>query len=142
MTTRSIAEEGVARSCYFRTTVEQPFRKALVQINEDCNLHCAHCFVSASRIGRQMPLAEVVEKVIPRLVECRVRRVTLTGGEPSIHPDILAIVRAFHAANLDVGICTNATTLDDTQIRELAGWCALQRLPGRVRRDVPRQVPW
>ena len=86
MTTHSIAEDGVATSCYFRTTVEQPFRKALVQINEDCNLHCAHCFVSASRIGRQMPLTEVVEKVIPRLVECRVRRVTLTGGEPSIHP--------------------------------------------------------
>lgn len=121
MTARSIAENGVATSCYFRTTVEQPFRKALVQINEDCNLGCAHCFVSATRIGKQMPLAEVVEKVILRLAECRVRRVTLTGGEPSIHPDFLAIVRAFRAAGMDVGICTNATTLDDAQIAALAG---------------------
>lgn len=120
MTARSIAEAGVATSCYFRTTVEHPYRKALVQINEDCNLRCAHCFVSATRVGKQMPLTEVVEKVIPRLAAARVARVTLTGGEPTIHPDFLPIVRAFRAAGMDVGICTNATTLDDAQIGELA----------------------
>jgi radical SAM protein with 4Fe4S-binding SPASM domain len=121
MTARCIATDGVATSCYFRTTVEHPFRKALVQINEDCNLRCAHCFVSATRIGRHMPLGGVVEKVIPRLADSRVRRITLTGGEPTIHPDFLAIVRAFRDAGMDVGVCTNATTLDDTGIAELAG---------------------
>ncbi|WP_410657983.1 radical SAM protein [Amycolatopsis sp. lyj-112] len=119
MTARSIASEEVATSCYFRTTVEQPFRKALVQINEDCNLRCAHCFVSATRAGKQMPLVEVIEKVIPRLAAARVQRVTLTGGEPTIHPDFLYIVRAFRAAEMDVGICTNATTLDSVQISAL-----------------------
>lgn len=118
---RSIAQDSLATSCYFRTTVDAPYRKALVQINEDCNLRCAHCFVSATRIGKQMPLAEVVDKVIPRLAASRVRRVTLTGGEPTIHPDFMAIVRAFRAAGMDVGICTNATTLDIDQIVELAG---------------------
>jgi radical SAM protein with 4Fe4S-binding SPASM domain len=120
MTARSIAKDGVATSCYFRTTVEHPFRKALVQINEDCNLRCAHCFVSATKVGKQMRLTEVVEKVIPRLAAARVRRVTLTGGEPTIHPDFLPIVEAFRAADMDVGICTNATALDDTQIAGLA----------------------
>lgn len=119
MTARGIATDDVASSCYFRTTVEQPLRKALVQINEDCNLRCAHCFVSATRVGKQMPLAEVVEKVIPRLADSRVRRVTLTGGEPTIHPDFLDIVRAFRAAGMDVGICTNATTLNAVQIAAL-----------------------
>jgi radical SAM protein with 4Fe4S-binding SPASM domain len=117
---RSIAEDNLATSCYFRTTVDAPYRKALVQINENCNLRCAHCFVSATRIGKQMALDEVVDKVIPRLAASRVRRVTLTGGEPSIHPDFMAIVRAFRATGMDVGICTNATTLDDGQIDELA----------------------
>ncbi len=119
MTARSIATDDVAASCYFRTTVEQPFRKALVQINEDCNLRCAHCFVSATRVGKQMPLAAVVEKVIPRLAESRVRRVTLTGGEPTIHPEFLEVVRAFRAVGMDVGICTNATTLNAVQIAAL-----------------------
>lgn len=117
---RSIGADEFATSCYFRTTVEQPYRKALVQINEDCNLRCAHCFVSATRVGQQMPLVDVVDKVIPRLAECRVQRVTLTGGEPTIHPDFLDIVRAFRAAEMSVGVCTNATTLNDDQIAVLA----------------------
>jgi MoaA/NifB/PqqE/SkfB family radical SAM enzyme len=117
---RSIAEDGLARSCYFRTTVNAPHRKALVQINEDCNLRCAHCFVATTRIGQQMPLTDLIDTVIPRLAECRVQRVTLTGGEPTIHPEFMAIVRAFRAAGIDVGICTNATTLNDEQIDELA----------------------
>jgi MoaA/NifB/PqqE/SkfB family radical SAM enzyme len=117
---RSIAKKGLARSCYFRTTVDAPHRKALVQINEDCNVRCAHCFVSATWIGRRMPLAEVINTVIPRLAGCRVQRVTLTGGEPTIHPEFMAIVGAFRGAGMDVGICTNATTLDDDQVGELA----------------------
>ncbi|MET9631640.1 radical SAM protein [Lentzea sp. NPDC006480] len=101
--------------------MDSPYRKALVQINEDCNLRCAHCFVSATRVGKQMPLAEIVDKVIPQLSAARVRRVTLTGGEPTIHPDFMAIVRAFREVGMDVGICTNATTLSGQQINELAG---------------------
>ncbi|SER77791.1 radical SAM additional 4Fe4S-binding SPASM domain-containing protein [Lentzea xinjiangensis] len=118
---RSITDEAFATSCYFRTTVNSPHRKALVQINEDCNLRCAHCFVSATRVGKQMPLTEIVGKVVPQLSEARVQRVTLTGGEPTIHPDFMAVVHAFRQAGMDVGICTNATTLNDQQITELAG---------------------
>ncbi len=120
MSARSVADGSLATSCYFRTTVDAPYRKALVQINEDCNLRCAHCFVSATRIGKQMPLADVIAMVIPRLAASRVRRVTLTGGEPTLHPDFLTIVRAFRAAGMDVGICTNATALEDDQIVQLA----------------------
>src|SRR5262245_22038983 len=52
---RRVARDGVAASCYFRTTTVQPERKALVQITERCNLHCAHCFVSATREGTDIP---------------------------------------------------------------------------------------
>jgi radical SAM protein with 4Fe4S-binding SPASM domain len=120
MNVRSIAEETHATSCYFRTTVTAPHRKALVQIDERCNLRCAHCFVSATQHGAFMLLADIVHTVIPRLAECRVQRVTLTGGEPTIHPDFLDVVRAFRQAGMDVGVCTNATTLDETQIAALA----------------------
>lgn len=67
-----------------------------------------------------MPLAEVVDKVVPRLAECRVQRVTLTGGEPTIHPNFFDVVHAFRAADMDVGVCTNATQLDQAGIDELA----------------------
>jgi MoaA/NifB/PqqE/SkfB family radical SAM enzyme len=109
-----------ASSCYFRTSVEGDGRKALIQITERCNLHCAHCFVSSGDYGDHLRLADIVDRVLPRLVQARVRRVTLTGGEPFVHPDVVAICRAVVDAGLPVGVCTNATLTTDEQIAALA----------------------
>jgi radical SAM protein with 4Fe4S-binding SPASM domain len=120
MTARSITRTGQASSCYFRTTAAGAARKALVQIDERCNLHCAHCFVSATKAGHSMLYDDITRLLIPRLVGCRVERVTLTGGEPTIHPRFTDIVHALRRAGMEVGFCTNATTLTDGQITELA----------------------
>src|SRR5258708_762258 len=111
MNSRSITRTDRASSCYFRTTADGGARKALVQIDERCNLHCAHCFVSATKAGSSMPYADITGVLISQLAACRVDRVTLTGGEPTIHPQFTSIVRAFRSAGMGVGVCTNATTL-------------------------------
>ena len=121
MTARNITRTDQASSCYFRTTADGGTRKALVQIDERCNLHCAHCFVSATKAGESMPYDDITGLLIPRLKACRVERVTLTGGEPTIHPRLTGIVQALRGAGMQVGFCTNATTLTDAQISELAG---------------------
>jgi radical SAM protein with 4Fe4S-binding SPASM domain len=91
-----------------------------VQITERCNLHCAHCFVSSTAAGTDMGVHSFAELVLPRLVEARVQRLTLTGGEPFVHPDILEFCAATVGAGLPVGVCTNATQTTDTQIDYLA----------------------
>lgn len=117
---RSLIVDTHASSCYFRTSVAGDGRKALIQITERCNLHCAHCFVSSGDYGVHMGLDDVVERVLPRLVRARVRRMTLTGGEPFAHPDLVAICRAAVELGLPVGVCTNATLATDEQITALA----------------------
>lgn len=117
---RRIGQSGVAHSCYFRTSTIAPDRKALLQITERCNLHCAHCFVSSTREGSDIPLDRVRETVLPQLREARVRRLTLTGGEPFAHPEILDIVGAARKVGMSVTICTNATLLGAEAMDELA----------------------
>ncbi len=107
-------------SCYFRTSVQSPHRKALVQITEWCNLHCAHCFVSAGQYGDTMPLESIRDILVPRLKECRVISITLTGGEPFAHPNIIEIVSLCRDTGMKVGICTNATCISEDQMRALA----------------------
>ncbi|MEU6729312.1 radical SAM protein [Nonomuraea wenchangensis] len=109
-----------ASSCYFRTSVEDGRRKALLQVTERCNLHCAHCFVSSGNWGEHMRTEDIVATVLPRLQRAGVERLTLTGGEPFVHPDIMDICRAAHDLGMPVGICTNATQTSDAQIAELA----------------------
>lgn len=118
---RSLIVDTHASSCYFRTSIAGEGRKALVQITERCNLHCGHCFVSSGDWGDHMPLEFIVDRVIPRLKAAGVQRLTLTGGEPFVHPDIMAICRAVRSAGLPLGICTNATSTSDDQIAELVG---------------------
>jgi radical SAM protein with 4Fe4S-binding SPASM domain len=117
---RSLIVDTHASSCYFRTSVEGDGRKALIQITERCNLHCAHCFVSSGDWGEHMSRQDIVDKMLPRLVRARVERVTLTGGEPFAHPDLLAVCDAVVALGLPLGICTNATLASDGQIAHLA----------------------
>jgi radical SAM protein with 4Fe4S-binding SPASM domain len=120
MAGRRIAQSGVAASCYFRTSTSAPERKALVQVTERCNLHCAHCFVSAGRDGLDISLEQMQELVLPQLREARVSRLTLTGGEPFAHPDLLPIVHAARRFGMTVTICTNATLIGSEQLDQLA----------------------
>jgi Thymidylate kinase/Radical SAM superfamily len=57
---------------------------------------------------------------LPRTANETRHQSTENGGEPTIHPQFTAIVSAFRAAGMGVGVCTNATTLTDSQIGELA----------------------
>ncbi|MCI3277670.1 radical SAM protein [Streptomyces cylindrosporus] len=120
LTARPIISQQQAASCYFRTTVEAPYRKALIQICEPCNEKCAHCFVSATKRGTYMRLEDIRDRLIPQLAEACATRITLTGGEPFLHADLLGIVREFRSAGMSVGICTNATLVTDHQIDVLA----------------------
>jgi radical SAM protein with 4Fe4S-binding SPASM domain len=120
MAGRRIAERGLAASCYFRTSTIAPERKALVQITERCNLHCAHCFVSARSEGIDITREQMHDRVLPQLRDARVSRLTLTGGEPFAHADLLAIVRNARDLEMTVTICTNATLIDAHALDELA----------------------
>ncbi|MFJ4695179.1 radical SAM protein [Streptomyces sp. NPDC088766] len=120
MSPRPLVKPDHATSCYFRTSVDHPYRKALIQICEPCNESCKHCFVSATKRGENMDWGAVRDRLIPQLLEARVNRVTLTGGEPFMHPDLLPIADDFCEAGMTVGICTNATMVTDEQIATLA----------------------
>jgi radical SAM protein with 4Fe4S-binding SPASM domain len=119
MAGRRIAEAGHAASCYFRTSTVAPERKALVQVTERCNLHCAHCFVSAQRQGIDIPRDHMRELVLPQLRQARVSRLTLTGGEPFAHPDLIDIVRDARGLDMTITVCTNATLIEAPVLDDL-----------------------
>ena len=115
---RRVAAPGSANSCYFRSGPPQGARKALLKITDRCDLHCAHCFVSATRSGSDMALEEL-RNALPRLVEARVANITLTGGEPLVHPDFLEFLRLLVGEHFDVTVCTNAVSLTDSLIEQM-----------------------
>src|ERR1700720_2057380 len=107
---RRLAGLNLADACYFRSTAPSGKRKVLLKITDRCDLRCAHCFVSATAAGSDMDLGELTD-ALPRLQAARVSNVTLTGGEPLVHPELSSILALLRECDFDITICTNGVSL-------------------------------
>jgi radical SAM protein with 4Fe4S-binding SPASM domain len=57
-----------------------------------------------------------MESAIDRLLAARVANVTLTGGEPLIHPELFGILELLAENDIDVTVCTNGVSVSDDLI--------------------------
>jgi len=92
---QSRTEFGCPYDCGLCPDHEQHSCLALIEINEACNLTCPVCFAGSSAAHTaQRTLAEV-EAMLETLVESEREPdlVQISGGEPTIHPQILDILR-------------------------------------------------
>jgi radical SAM protein with 4Fe4S-binding SPASM domain len=129
---RRLATEAQADSCFFRSGPKPGYRKALLKVTDRCDLRCAHCFVSATESGSDMSLDLLESHGVERLLAARVANVTVTGGEPLVHPHLVGILELLADAQLDVTMCTNAVALTDELIDKLV---ALRRVRVNVSLD-------
>ena len=89
-------ELGCPYDCGLCPDHEQHSCLALIDVNEACNLTCPVCFAdSSTKRPRTGPLAEI-ERMMDALVasEGEPDLLQLSGGEPTIHPQIIEIIEA------------------------------------------------
>jgi MoaA/NifB/PqqE/SkfB family radical SAM enzyme len=67
-------------------------------------------------------LAEITDKVIPNLIRSNVTKVTLTGGEPLVHKNVLNIVSALCHNNIAISICTNGSLITDSFLNSISAY--------------------
>jgi MoaA/NifB/PqqE/SkfB family radical SAM enzyme len=90
-----------------------PNKKAILQITEKCNLKCEHCFVSSTSQGLELSYEDVSDVILPQLTSLGVNKITLTGGEPLVHKDIIPMVRLMSENGFAISICTNASLISE-----------------------------
>jgi radical SAM protein with 4Fe4S-binding SPASM domain len=93
-----------------QTREEARLHQVVWEIIDYCNMRCRHCYVPPGTSKVSMEMAEMIVCV---LKEREVLSVTLTGGEPFVHPDFLRIYSMLKQEGFLVSICTNGTLLDD-----------------------------
>ena len=89
-------ERGCPYDCGLCPDHEQHSCLALIDVNEACNLTCPVCFSDSSpQRPLHRPLAEI-ERMMDTLVrsEGEPDLLQISGGEPTIHPEILEILTA------------------------------------------------
>jgi uncharacterized radical SAM superfamily Fe-S cluster-containing enzyme len=95
VTLQSKTEFGCPWDCGLCPDHEQHSCLAIVEINDVCNLTCPVCFADSSpQRTSHLPLS-TIERMFDALVasEGEPDLVQISGGEPTLHPDILDIVR-------------------------------------------------
>jgi uncharacterized radical SAM superfamily Fe-S cluster-containing enzyme len=91
------AEQGCPDDCGLCPEHQQHTCVGVVEITSRCNLGCPVCFANADT-GYDLSLAQV-EAMLDRLLETEGQPevVQISGGEPTIHPQILNILAATQA---------------------------------------------
>lgn len=83
-----------------------------------CNLHCVYCYGQFPYRPGTLD-ARSWGAIARSLASVGVRRLNFSGGEPTLHPELLAILRATTAAGLTASIVSNGVRLGDDLLREL-----------------------
>ncbi|ULA62570.1 MAG: RadicalSAM domain-containing protein [Nitrospira sp.] len=88
----------------------QPDR-ATIELTYGCNLRCVHCYNPTHRaLPQELTTAEVCS-ILTQMADLGVLTVSLSGGEPSLRPDIDIILRHARRAGLLVSLLSNATRM-------------------------------
>lgn len=86
-----------------------------------CNLTCRHCYYlkTPRRPSEDLSLS-AIEDLIDTLRNHGLRKVTLSGGEPLLHPRFRQVLQLIHQAGLAIMVLTNGTQVDEDFAKLLA----------------------
>ncbi len=125
--------------------IELPWDKKTVphcvlEINQQCNLSCRACY--REKTGSSKTIAQVMADLDTIEQHQQVQTVSVAGGEPTLHPDLVEIVRLIHQRGHSVSLVTNGLLLDDALLAELkrAGLdiVMIHVDEGQLRPDLPK----
>ena len=113
---RSLAEFGL--------TVPQKFVAPLFAVwnfTNRCNLACRHCYQDSAHASLADELA-VEEKLglVDQMGRAHMPMLALSGGEPTLHKDLLPVLRRAKSHGMHTTIATNGTTITPDRAGELA----------------------
>lgn len=95
----------------------------LLWVTDRCNLRCRMCgdqWRADQQLARQtLSLAEL-ERIVQAARRLRTMIISITGGEPLLHPDIYRLLDLIRAAGIAAHMCTNGTLLTAERVAKLA----------------------
>ncbi|MFP4118011.1 MAG: radical SAM protein [Candidatus Woesearchaeota archaeon] len=93
-------------------------KDAYILMLMDCNQDCMFC--SLPKKGEYLSY-EDLKKKIDRYHKESYDQVTLTGGEPTLHPDLLRTIRYVKSKGMEVRMITNGSNLNKKMIDDIVG---------------------
>jgi len=93
-----------------------------LKITNECNLRCLHCSSDSGLPLRNELSLEEIQGLIDDLAKIGVRRVTLSGGEPTIRKDFWEILQYLSDKDIQVSLFTNGFFLNRRFVDRLSSF--------------------
>jgi radical SAM protein with 4Fe4S-binding SPASM domain len=96
-----------------------PLEHGILEITDACNLMCVHCYNDSGQKRENELTVKEIYTVIDEMKELGVLNVTLSGGEPLMHPAFFEIVSYIRGKALGVDLFTNGTLITQSVAKTL-----------------------
>lgn len=93
-------------------------RSLHIEIANECNERCVHCYIPHEYKTKSIA-PELFYRIVEEGRDMNIINVTLSGGEPLLHKDIIGFLRRCRELDLSVNVLTNLTLLTDEIIEEM-----------------------
>lgn len=116
---RQLADSELSRPDSDERAGEVQLLAMEVELSRACNFGCAYCpYEERSALEEELSEREVRD-VILQAKELGARRIVLGGGEPTIHRDVLEVIRFIRSQGLEVEMLTNGSGITAEVARRL-----------------------
>lgn len=93
-------------------------RSIHIEIADACNERCIHCYIPNEHKNHMID-SDLFYRIIEEGRKMNIIHVTLSGGEPLLHKDILGFLKKCRKLELSVNVLSNLTLLTDEIVSEM-----------------------
>lgn len=90
----------------------------LLELTHKCNLKCRHCYITPAK--KKELSVDSIFNLLEELAGMGCFELTLSGGEPLLHPHFFSILRYARDKKFSVIIKTNGTLLNEETVEQMA----------------------
>jgi uncharacterized radical SAM superfamily Fe-S cluster-containing enzyme len=98
---QTVTEKGCPFDCGLCPEHDQHTCVGLIEITDSCNLNCPVCFANSGK--NDFLSIETIDRILTNYVELEggeAEILQISGGEPTIHPDIIEIIKLALSKNI------------------------------------------
>lgn len=96
-------------------------RNLHLYLTNRCNLRCPHCYMlSGMPMVNELKTEEILSLLSSYRNLASGNRVTISGGEPSVHKDFELIIEEAGKLGLEINLITNGSVLDEKMINNIS----------------------
>ncbi len=93
-------------------------RSIHIEVADACNERCVHCYIPNGNKNSVMD-SSMLYRILDEGRKMNIIHVTLSGGEPLLHKDIIGVLKRIRELDLSVNVLSNLTLLTDELIEEM-----------------------